>query len=423
FRGPSATAGYHGNPDATARLFRGPWLDTGDVGYIAGGELFLTSRAKDLIKRGGHNIHPYDLEAAVGDIPGIRKGCVAVFGTMDRGTGTERVAVVAETNLTDREAREALRQRIMALAVIHLNGPADDVRLVPARTILKTSSGKIRRAACRDLYERGLLEAPRPAVWRQIALLVAQALVARSRRALRGIGEAAYGVWAWLAFVLPAAVGVLALPLLPTAPARMRLAQAMARGIVRSLGVPVAVAGLEHLRSDRPTVLVANHASYVDAIVLVATLPPHVRYVAKREFLRSPVLGSALRRLGTYFVERVDPARGVEDTRELVAAARRGETLVFFPEGGFSRAPGIRAFRIGAFVVAAEAGVPVTPVVLRGTRSLLREHRWLLTRGRVELDIHPPLSPDGADWSAAVRLRDRTRAIMLGASGEPDLAG
>ncbi len=75
---------YFRNAAATARQFRGEWQDTGDVGYIAGGELFLTSRAKDLIKRGGHNIHPYDLEAAVGEIPGIRKGCVAVFGTADR---------------------------------------------------------------------------------------------------------------------------------------------------------------------------------------------------------------------------------------------------------------------------------------------------------------------------------------------------
>jgi len=421
FRGPSATAGYHGNAAATARLFRGPWLDTGDVGYIAGGELFLTSRAKDLIKRGGHNIHPYDLEAAVGDIPGIRKGCVAVFGTMDRSTGTERVVVVAESSLTDPGTREGLRQRIMELAVIHLNGPADDVRLVPARTILKTSSGKIRRAACRDLYERGLLEAPRPAVWRQIAILVAQALVARLRRGARTLGGAAYGIWAWLAFLALATVGLLALPLLPTPHARMRLARAVARAIVRGLRIPIEVSDGEELRIDRPTVLVSNHASYVDAIVLVATLPPHVRYVAKREFERTPVLGSALRRLGTYFVERVDPARGVEDTRELVAAARRGETLVFFPEGRFSRAPGLGAFRIGAFVVGAEAGVPVTPVVLRGTRSLLREHRWLLARGRVEVGIHRPLLPDGADWSAAVRLRDRTRDIMLRASGEPDL--
>ena len=423
FRGPSATTGYHRNADATARLFRGPWLDTGDVGYIAGGELFLTSRAKDLIKRGGHNIHPYDLEAAVGDIPGIRKGCVAVFGTMDSSTGTERVVVVAESNQTDHALREALRNRIMALAAVHLNGPPDDLRLVPARTILKTSSGKIRRAACRDLYERGLLEAPRHAVWQQIAVLVGQALVARLRRGLQGLGRVAWGACAWLLFVPLAALGVLALPLLRTPRSRLRLAGVMARALVRALRLQLVVTGREHLGSAGPTVLVANHASYVDAIVLVATLPPDVHYVAKREFGRQPVVGSALRRLGSYFVERFDPARGVEDTRELVAAAGRGETLVFFPEGTFSRAPGLRPFRTGAFSVAAEAGVPVTPVVLRGTRSLLREHRWLPSRGPVEVAVQPPILPDGADWSAAVRLRDHVRETMLRACGEPDLAG
>ena len=377
FRGPSATAGYHRNADATARLFHGPWLDTGDVGYIAGGELFLTSRAKDLIKRGGHNIHPYDLEAAIGDVPGIRKGCVAVFGVTDRGTGTERVVVVAESNHRDAALRESLRDRIMALAAVHLNGPPDDLRLVPARTILKTSSGKIRRAACRDLYERGLLEAPRLAVWQQIAVLVGQALQARLRRGLHGLGHAAYGTGAWLLFVAVAALGLLALPLLRTPRRRLRLAGALARALVRMLRVPLVVTGREHLAGTGPTVLVANHASYVDAIVMVATLPPHVHYVAKREFGQQPVMGNALRRLGTHFVERVDPARGVEDTRALVAAAGRGETLVFFPAGTFSRAPGLRPFRIGAFTVAAEAGIPVTPVVLRGTRSLLREYSWL----------------------------------------------
>ncbi|MGE5667741.1 MAG: lysophospholipid acyltransferase family protein, partial [Betaproteobacteria bacterium] len=238
----------------------------------------------------------------------------------------------------------------------------------------------------------------------------------------RSLGRVAYGIYAWLVFVPLATVGLLMLPLLPAPRARMQLAQAMARAIVRGLRVPVGVSGVEQLGTGRGGVLVANHASYVDAIVLVATLPSDVRYVAKREFERAPVLGSALRRLGTYFVERVDPAKGVEDARELVAAARRGETLVFFPEGTFSRAPGLGAFRIGAFVVAAEAGVPVTPVVLRGTRSLLRDHRWLPARGRVDVGIHPPLLPDGGDWSAALRLRDRARAVMLQASGEPDLA-
>lgn len=146
--------------------------------------------------------------------------------------------------------------------------------------------------------------------------------------------------------------------------------------MLRAVGIPLSVEGLEHLPADKPAVIVVNHASYIDAIVLVAVLRSAVHFAAKREFARIPLLGFVLRRLGTYFVERVDPARGVEDTRELAAAVGRGESVVFFPEGTFSHAPGLTAFRLGAFVVSAEADVPVVPIVLHGTRSVLREHRW-----------------------------------------------
>ena len=425
FRGPSATAGYHRNPEATARLFRDDWLDTGDVGYIADGELFLTSRAKDLIKRGGHNVHPYDLEAAVGDIPGMRKGCVAVFGTMDRVSGTERVIVVAETNETNPSARAALRDRVMALAAIHLNGPADEVLLVPARTVLKTSSGKIRRAACRELYEKGLLQAPRRAVWLQLAGLIGQAVAARLHRSARSLAQFAYGAYCWLVFLVLCAAGLAPLCLLSGAPAR-RLARCAARALVRGCAIPVAVDGLEHLSSrlstGKPAVIAANHASYVDAMILTAVLPPQMRFAAKREFERVPLIGFLLRRLGAYFVERIDPVRGIEDTRELMGALRRGETIAFFPEGTFSRAPGLAAFRLGAFAVSAETGTPVVPIALRGTRSVLREKRWLPVRAPVEVSIQPPLAPEGNDWSAAVRLRDRVREVMLRHCGEPDLA-
>ena len=423
FRGPSATSGYLHNPKGTAGLFHGDWLDTGDIGYIADGEIFLTSRAKDLIKRGGHNLHPYDLEAAIGEVAGIRKGCVAVFGTADRATGTERVVVVAETNQTDATSRAALRQRIGDLAAIHLNGPADEVLLVPARTVLKTSSGKIRRAACRELYEKGLLRAPRRAVWLQLIRLVRQAASARVSRAVRALGEVVYGVYCWLLFILASVAGLPVLVLLRSEAARMRFAHLVARALVRGSGLAVTMKGIEHLPAEGPTVIAANHSSYIDAMILCALLPPNVHFAAKREFDRVPLIGFVLRRLGAYFVERIDPAGGIEDTRHVVAAVRRGETVGFFPEGTFSRAPGLRAFRLGAFAVAAESGSPVVPVVLRGTRSVLREGRWLLERYSIEVIVEPLLVPAGRDWSAAVQLRDRVRAVMLSACGEPDLAG
>jgi acyl carrier protein len=421
FRGPSATSGYYRNPDATAKLFHDDWLDTGDVGYVAGGELFLTSRAKDLIKRGGHALHPYDLEAAVGEVPGIRKGCVAVFGTADRASGTERVIVVAETNQSALSARAALRERIMALATVHLNGPADEVLLVPARTILKTSSGKIRRAACQALYDNGLLEAPRRAVWLQLALLIGNAIAARLRHGAHSLARFAYGGYSWLVFLSLSglSVAVLALPLPPRA--RFLLAHAIAKTMLRALGLPLSIEGLERMPSSRPVVIVVNHASYLDAIVVLAALASRVHFVAKREFARTPLFGFVLRRLGTYFVERVDPARGIEDTHELVAAVSRGETVVLFPEGTFSRAPGLAAFRLGAFAVSAETGVPVVPVLLRGTRSVLREHRWLPSRVPITVDVQFPIMPSGRDWSAAVQLRDQVRVVMLRGCGEPDL--
>ncbi|HXU47223.1 MAG TPA: AMP-binding protein, partial [Thermoanaerobaculia bacterium] len=109
FRGPSATAGYFENPEATARLIslgEDGWLDSGDLGYLAAGELFVTGRSKDVIFRAGRNLYPHELEQAVGEVSGIRRGCVAVFGSPDPQSGTERVIVLAETREGDPAARE-----------------------------------------------------------------------------------------------------------------------------------------------------------------------------------------------------------------------------------------------------------------------------------------------------------------------------
>jgi 1-acyl-sn-glycerol-3-phosphate acyltransferase len=204
--------------------------------------------------------------------------------------------------------------------------------------------------------------------------------------------------------------------------ARYAVAHHAAATLVRRCRIALTLEGRELLPPAGPAVIVANHASYVDALALVATLDADVRFAAKRELARAPVLGWALRRLGTYFVDRVDPASGIEDTRELGAAVRRGERILVFPEGTFTRAPGLSKFHLGAFVVSAATGVPVVPVVLKGTRSVLRANQWQPRRHPVTVCILPPVPPDGHDWSAAVRLRDRVRALMQERADEPDLA-
>ena len=115
FRGPSATRGYYRNADATEKLIRDGWLDSGDLAYLFDGDIVITGRVKDTIIRGGRNLYPYELEEAVGSIPGVRRGCVAVFGVAVAGQGTEKLVVVAESRETDDAARNELIRRINAV--------------------------------------------------------------------------------------------------------------------------------------------------------------------------------------------------------------------------------------------------------------------------------------------------------------------
>ena len=110
---------------------------------------------KDIIIRAGRNLHPTELEEAVGNIAGIRKGCVAVFASSDPKGGAERLIVMAETRETDEKAKGALCSEIVSTTVDLVGMAPDDVVLAPPRTVLKTSSGKIRRAASREIYEHG----------------------------------------------------------------------------------------------------------------------------------------------------------------------------------------------------------------------------------------------------------------------------
>ncbi len=421
FQGPSATSGYYRNPEATRALFHGEWLDSGDFGYMAEGDVYVTGRAKELIIRAGRNIYPYELEDAVGAVRGVRKGCVAVFGSADPGSGTERLVVVAETRETDPAKLEALRSQIHILAMDLLHTAPDEIVLAPPHAVLKTSSGKIRRAACRELYERGTLGAERRAVWVQVTRLAVSGWLSRMRRSGQGLGRALFAGYAWSVFGLGIALAWLCAAALPTRTWRQRAAGALARGFIKLAGVPLVVRGSERLATGGPVVIAANHASYLDAIVLVAALPRDLSFVAKRELADVAVARFFLKRLGTAFVERVDPKRGVDDTGRLVEAVRAGESLVMFPEGTFGRAPGLRPFRMGSFVVAAQTGTPVVPVVIRGTRSILRDGSWFPRRGTVSVTIGEPLVPSGTDWSAALGLRDAVRAEILRWCGEPDL--
>ncbi len=420
FRGPSVTSGYFRNPGETRRLFHGDWLDSGDLAYMAGGDVYLTSRVKDIIIRGGRNIYPYEMEEAVGEIPGIRKGCVAVFGSTDPASGTERLVVLAETRETDSETLKQLRTRIINVAVDLLAMPPDDVVIAPSHTVLKTSSGKIRRAASREFYEQGRIGKRRRAVWWQLTRLAMGGLLPQLRRARRMVTDVLYASYAWTLFGLVAPVTWLLVALLPRSGWRWTVVRGSMRLLARLSQTPIVVHGLDNLPKDRPIVLVANHMSYLDGFVLVATLPIEFGFVAKVELTDYFTVRMLLSRIDVEFIERFDIERGVADARRVAQAAARGKSLLFFPEGTFQRMPGLLPFHMGAFVTAAEAEMPVVPVIIRGTRSKLRSGSWFPRRGTVSVTVGKPITPRGSDWSAAIELRDAARADILRHCGEPE---
>ena len=145
-------SGYYNRPDLTERAFFDGYYLTGDLGYQAGGELYVTGRKKDLIIVGGKNVHPQDLEALAAEVPGVHPGRVAAFGVFDEEAGTEDVVVVAETDTAAEDERQALGDAVR----LRINQGSDvtvrRVHIVGPRWVLKTSSGKVARAANREKY-------------------------------------------------------------------------------------------------------------------------------------------------------------------------------------------------------------------------------------------------------------------------------
>jgi acyl carrier protein len=421
FRGPSATGGYYRNPEATKKLFDGEWLNTGDRAYLSEGMLYLTGREKDIIIRGGRNISPYELEEAVGDLPGIRRGCVAVFGSHDEASRTERVVVLAETREVELAGKEKLKAKINELAIAFTGGPADDIVLAPPHTVPKTSSGKIRRVAAREFYERGPQAVKPQAVWMQFARLTLAGVGPQLRRGLRVVSGALFAARAWALMALFLPVLALYAATAPGTPT-WRLAGRLARLFFRWTRIPFVVQGMENLPAAGPIVIAANHASYLDGAVLLAVLEPrHYAFVAKRELADNAFTRTLVGGIGAQFVERFDVQKSAEHADELVDAAHRGVSLIVFPEGTIRRHTGLMPFRAGAFQAAAQAKVPVVPVALRGVRSVLRDGTWYPRRSPIAVTISPAVIPDGDDWNATLRLRDRVRAEIAKYCGEPDL--
>ena len=230
-----------------------------------------------------------------------------------------------------------------------------------------------------------------------------------------------YGVYVWIVFTALAMSAVAGM-VLPGLERRRRIARGAARALLRIAGMPLTVKWGERIPAGQ-CVIVANHSSYLDGLVMMAALPPRFGFVIKREMSRVPLANLLLRRIGSHFVERFNRHRGATDARRLIRSVAEGRSLVFFPEGTFAPQPGLLKFHTGAFAIAARANCPVVPVVVRGTRSALPPKNPFPQPSAIEIEfLEPIVATAQAMDDATLELRDRARTAILSGLDEPDLA-
>jgi 1-acyl-sn-glycerol-3-phosphate acyltransferase len=229
-----------------------------------------------------------------------------------------------------------------------------------------------------------------------------------------------YGIYAILMFTGVTIPALMLVALVPGEDNRREIARSAAKLWLWLLAARLTVAGDEQLPA-RPCVVVANHASYLDGIILTAVLPARFTFVIKKEMTRIPFVNFFLARLGSSFVDRSSHHRAAADARRILNLATQKKSIAFFPEGTFSAEPGLKRFRNGAFTVAQRGDLPVVPVIIRGSRQMLPAKHWLPVPSRIEVLIKPPVEADPEKISPEELMR-ACRNSILESLEEPDVA-
>lgn len=198
-----------------------------------------------------------------------------------------------------------------------------------------------------------------------------------------------------------------------------RVAVTWARMVLRICMVRVGVTGAEKLATQQPYVFCSNHFSLIDTPVMFGSMPRDFRILARDNLWKIPFLGWHLNRAGHIPVRRESPREAARNIGEAADRVRKGVSILLFPEGGRTRQPAMRRFRPGAAYIAIQAGVPIVPMAVVGTRDILSPGSSHLHPGRAELRVGVPIETTGLSNRDAKGLIERTQQEVATLAGMP----
>ena len=184
--------------------------------------------------------------------------------------------------------------------------------------------------------------------------------------------------------------------------------------ILRTFGIRIEAAGLEHVPTHAPTIFMCNHQSLVDIAAMIATVPKPVswRFVAKKELVRVPVFGWCLVTTGQIIVDRGNRERAVASLRRAAERIRAGASVIVFPEGTRSPTGSLRPFKSGPFHLAVEAQVPIVPVTVSGSQRITPKGSLVVHPGTVKIAFGRPIPTRGVTLEQRAALKARVREAI-----------
>ncbi len=289
----------------------------------------------------------------------------------------------------------------------------------------------MRREETKQLYLAGTLSENKAPAWLQIARLGAGGVASASVRAIaKGVRRALeflYGIYFAVVFTLWIVPTWMIVQLYTDHRAAGKFTNRALKILFFLIGCQVRVTGKEYMETPGAKIYASNHTSYFDVVALMLGLGVPYRFVAKMEVTGMPFIGTFMRQMGHLAFDRSDAESRLHQAAEMEDFLRKGESVFVFPEGTFTRDPGVRQFQLGAFKAAVETGAPIIPVSLRGTREFLPDGALLPRPSDVNITLSPPIFPrlrsgdaaaSGADWHELIRLRDSVRNAVAKNSGE-----